>query len=208
MKLLELRDHATAPTPSFGPRHVSCAAVHPAIDSCLSVPFDRFFEVFKWMLPIYGALHFIPTILFKRKEFFRQPLKMLLKAGWGTTRSSAFLGTFVIIYQSTSTKQTPLRIHLTAGSRRVLLQTLLVRPIEFAKELANSATIRRAPHFQSIILGTWIFMWVVSVCRGPQEASRVGDVRLAQGVGKCLDYGQRQRPRFQDWQIRRRHGES
>ncbi|KAF7432589.1 hypothetical protein PC9H_004531 [Pleurotus ostreatus] len=100
VKLLELRDRATAPTPSFGPRHVSCAAVHPAIDSCLSVPFDRFFEVFKWMLPIYGALHFIPAILFKRKEFFRQPLKMLLKAGWGTTRSSAFLGTFVIIYQT------------------------------------------------------------------------------------------------------------
>jgi hypothetical protein len=53
------------------------------------------------MLPIYGALHFIPKVLFKRKEFLKDPWAILLKAGWGTTRSSAFLGVFVIIYQST-----------------------------------------------------------------------------------------------------------
>jgi len=68
----------------------------------MAVPFDRFIAVFKWMLPIYGALHLIPAVLFKRSAFFRNPWKMLLRAGWGTTRSSAFLGVFVVIYQCTS----------------------------------------------------------------------------------------------------------
>ncbi|KAL0950380.1 hypothetical protein HGRIS_010342 [Hohenbuehelia grisea] len=98
--LLDLRAGATALSPTFGPPHAPCPSVHPAIDSCLSVPPQRFYEVFKWMLPIYGALHFVPAVLFKGRDFFKQPLKMLLKAGWGTARSSAFLGIFVIIYQS------------------------------------------------------------------------------------------------------------
>lgn len=67
------------------------------------MPLDRFFAVFKWMLPIYGALHFIPAVLFKRKAFMNDPGKMLVRAGLGTTRSSAFLGVFVVIYQSGST---------------------------------------------------------------------------------------------------------
>jgi len=52
------------------------------------------------MLPVYGALHFIPMILFKRRLFMKNPTEMLLKAGWGTARSSTFLGLFVFIYQS------------------------------------------------------------------------------------------------------------
>jgi hypothetical protein len=52
------------------------------------------------MLPIYGALHFIPAVLFKRKRFIQDPGKMLLKATIGSMRSSAFLGVFVVIYQS------------------------------------------------------------------------------------------------------------
>ncbi|THH14186.1 hypothetical protein EW146_g6121 [Bondarzewia mesenterica] len=86
--------------PIFGHHYGPCAAVHPSFDSCRDVPLDRFLSVFKWMLPIYGALHFIPMMLFKRKSFVQEPLKMLLRAGWGTTRSAAFLGTFVVIYQS------------------------------------------------------------------------------------------------------------
>jgi hypothetical protein len=51
------------------------------------------------MVPVYGALHFIPMLLFKRGVFLKAPLKMLLKAAWGTTRSSAFLGVFVMFYK-------------------------------------------------------------------------------------------------------------
>jgi hypothetical protein len=86
-------------TLGYHDRYVPCPAIHPWIDSCLAVPLDRFIAVFKWMLPIYGALHLIPMVLFKRNAFVENPWKMLLRAGWGTTRSSAFLGVFVVIYQ-------------------------------------------------------------------------------------------------------------
>jgi hypothetical protein len=97
--LTALRRLAAAPEPSFGEPFAPCAAIHPAINSCLAVPADRFFAVFKWMLPIYGALHFVPAVLFKRTQFMQDPKRMLVRAAWGTTRSSAFLGTFVVIYQ-------------------------------------------------------------------------------------------------------------
>jgi hypothetical protein len=54
------------------------------------------------MLPIYGALHFVPAVLFKWKVFTQDPGKVLVKAGLGSLRSSAFLGVFVVIYQSKS----------------------------------------------------------------------------------------------------------
>ena len=59
----------------------------------------HFWEVFRWMLPIYGALHLVPVVLFRRKKFAKEPLRMLLRALLGTSRSSAFLGVFVVIYQ-------------------------------------------------------------------------------------------------------------
>jgi len=67
---------------------------------CENVPLHRFLEVFRWMLPIYGALHFVPAVLFKRKAFVQDPRKVLIKASLGSVRSSAFLGVFVVIYQS------------------------------------------------------------------------------------------------------------
>ena len=100
LQLLSLRSKATAPTPDFGVRYAICPTVHPATDSCAALILPRFFGVFKWMFPVYGALHLIPMILFKRKLFMKNPTGMLLKAGWGTARSSTFLGAFVIIYQS------------------------------------------------------------------------------------------------------------
>ncbi|KAG9098576.1 hypothetical protein FRC06_006198 [Ceratobasidium sp. 370] len=84
----------------FGPRFGSCASVHPFFDSCWSVPLDRFLTVSAWMAPIYGALHFIPMLLFKRGEFMKHPWSMLKRSAYGTARSSAFLGVFVVIYQS------------------------------------------------------------------------------------------------------------
>ncbi|KAH7922062.1 hypothetical protein BV22DRAFT_1071135 [Leucogyrophana mollusca] len=100
MALVERKALATAIPPDFGPRYPPCGAVHPWVESCTEVPLPRFFTVFKWAFPIYGALHFVPMILFKRGQFFNKPLNMLTRAGWGTLRSSAFLATFVATYQS------------------------------------------------------------------------------------------------------------
>lgn len=81
-------------------RFSSCAETHPWLDNCTYVQVERFLEVFKWMFPIYGALHFVPALLFKRKEWVRDAPGMLWRNLLGTARSSTFLGVFVIIYQS------------------------------------------------------------------------------------------------------------
>ncbi|KAH9919707.1 uncharacterized protein B0H18DRAFT_1096075 [Fomitopsis serialis] len=101
-KLLAYIARATAPPPeqSFGPRYVPCAALHPWSDSHALTQIERFVDVFRWMLPIYGALHLMPMLLFRRNRVLSDPVNMLLRAGWGTARSSAFLGAFVFIYQS------------------------------------------------------------------------------------------------------------
>ena len=84
----------------FGEHFGPCEGVHPWINYCRNVPLDRFIAVFRWMFPIYGALHLVPAMLFKRKVFWQDPWKVILRAAWGTTRSSTFLGVFVVIYQS------------------------------------------------------------------------------------------------------------
>ncbi|KAI0265887.1 hypothetical protein BC834DRAFT_876787 [Gloeopeniophorella convolvens] len=81
------------------PPYGSCVGAHPHVASCAHVPFERFLSVFRWTLPIYGALHVVPMLLFKRRAFLREPTRMALRAGWGTARSAAFLGVFVAIYQ-------------------------------------------------------------------------------------------------------------
>ncbi|KAI0053801.1 hypothetical protein FA95DRAFT_1481071 [Auriscalpium vulgare] len=99
-ELTHLHKLASAATPaSLSLTYAPCIATHPSIEKCADVPLDRFVAVFKWMVPIYGALHLIPMLLFKRKSFLQEPMKMLARAGWGTTRSAAFIGVFVIIYQ-------------------------------------------------------------------------------------------------------------
>jgi hypothetical protein len=81
--------------PPYGP----CAGSHPHISRCLSVPQDRILSVARWTLPVYGALHFVPLLFFKRTAFARAPRRMALRAAWGTARSTAFLSVAVIIYQ-------------------------------------------------------------------------------------------------------------
>lgn len=90
---------ALASPPDFGSPFGPCEAVHPWFDSCVPVPLERFKFVFKWSLPLYGALHFIPMLLFKRNVVFNEPMKMLTKAGVGTLRSSTFFGMCVVVYQ-------------------------------------------------------------------------------------------------------------
>ncbi|KAJ8596130.1 hypothetical protein M405DRAFT_856691 [Rhizopogon salebrosus TDB-379] len=91
---------ATSSPPDFGPPYAPRAAVHPWIESCMHVPLPRFFTVFKWAFQIYGALHFVPMMLFKRHAFFKSPSHMVGRASWATIRSSAFLAAFIAIHQS------------------------------------------------------------------------------------------------------------
>ncbi|KII94559.1 hypothetical protein PLICRDRAFT_33358 [Plicaturopsis crispa FD-325 SS-3] len=124
-EIIERLARASAPTPSYGPNFAPCAAVHPPITQCRHVPLDRFLTVFKWMLPVYGALHLIPTVLFKWDRFWRDPLRMLMRVGWGTTRSSAFLGVFVTIYQTYQCYKSNLHETLTSSASPIKLPKAL-----------------------------------------------------------------------------------
>jgi len=52
-------------------------------------------------------------LLFKRREFFKEPLRMFLRALLGTGRSSTFLGVFVIACQSMLSDSIAWKITLT-----------------------------------------------------------------------------------------------
>jgi hypothetical protein len=81
--------------PPYGP----CVTTHPHLTHCLSVPPDRFVSVARWILPVYGAVHFVPLLLFKRAAFARTPIRMILRTLWGTVRSTAFLSAAFAVYQ-------------------------------------------------------------------------------------------------------------
>lgn len=106
----------------YGEHFVPCEGTHPWINYCRNVPLDRFIAVFRWMFPIYGALHLVPAVLFKRKVFWEDPWKVIIRAALGTTRSSTFLGIFVVIYQSKFPQNLdPKSTHLSIRLRFLLL---------------------------------------------------------------------------------------
>ncbi|KAJ7640705.1 hypothetical protein DFH06DRAFT_1477655 [Mycena polygramma] len=113
---------AGGPVPHYGP----CEAIHPWMTSCWSVPLDRFANVFKWMLPIYSALHFVPQILFRWKHFRADPAQVLVRSTIGSVRSSAFLGAFVVIYQASNCFKIQLLERIMASP---LLRRLLPQPL-------------------------------------------------------------------------------
>ncbi|KAG8932210.1 hypothetical protein FRC01_000132 [Tulasnella sp. 417] len=99
-KMDMLQQAAKAITGEPMPPMASCAAIHPHRNHCIPTGIWRVYETGKWMAPMYGALHFVPLLLFKRKRLMKEPFTTLVKALLGTIRSSAFLGVYVAIYQS------------------------------------------------------------------------------------------------------------
>ena len=119
-----------ATLPPYGP----CAMAHPHISRCLSVPPDRILSVARWTLPVYGALHFVPLIFFKRAAFMRAPGRMTLRAAWGTARSTAFLSLAVVIYQGWFCAMQ--NAHRTLSAKRAavpawLLTAVVSRPVHW-----------------------------------------------------------------------------
>lgn len=114
--------------PPYGP----CAMAHPHHPRCLSVPRGRMLAVARWTLPVYGALHFVPLLFFKRAAFVRAPRRMALRAAWGTARSTAFIAVAVGIYQSWFCGMQNAHRGLTAlGTEMVpawMLESVLSRP--------------------------------------------------------------------------------
>ena len=114
--------------PTYGP----CAMAHPRHPRCLSVPQERVLAVARWTLPIYGALHFVPLLFFKRAALMRAPARMALRAAWGTARSTAFIAVAVVMYQGWFCGMQNAHRALTAlGTETVpawMLESVLSRP--------------------------------------------------------------------------------
>ncbi|KAJ9123945.1 hypothetical protein QFC22_000736 [Naganishia vaughanmartiniae] len=113
------------------PEGVPCAAIHPWLDSCRTVQLERYFTAFRFMLPVYSALHFIPMLVLRRKSFVKNPLKMLGKAFVGTFRSSSFLAVFILIYQGLLCLRTQTLEGNTVGALPEKMQALLKRKENF-----------------------------------------------------------------------------
>ncbi|KLO05067.1 hypothetical protein SCHPADRAFT_839794, partial [Schizopora paradoxa] len=140
-KLFE-RLSLAATTGDYGGPFVPCDAVHPWMDSCVLAPVDRFASVFRWMFPIYGALHLVPAVMFKRKTFFEKPWEMLGRAAWGTVRSSAFLGTFVAIYQAFFCTNHNLATYLANHRSTLKLRQLIIsRPMYWIGGLLSGLSL-------------------------------------------------------------------
>lgn len=94
--------HALEVLNSISPNEqvLPCEVIHPDIDGCLPNNIGRWFAVFKMWLPIYSSLHFIPTIILRLKAVLKDPKRMFIRTSIGSLRSSAFLATFVVIYQA------------------------------------------------------------------------------------------------------------
>lgn len=99
-KLRALLERATAtPGGALANRHIPCSVTHPWTESCSWTIFERFFRTFRYMLPVYGALHLIPPLVLRRQSFARHPVRMLARIVLGISRSCSFLGFFIIINQ-------------------------------------------------------------------------------------------------------------
>ncbi|KAJ7691575.1 hypothetical protein B0H17DRAFT_934866 [Mycena rosella] len=122
--LLSLRERALAGAPDL-PRYVPCYGLHPDVTSCGAVALDKFIKVSRWMLPIYSALHFVPSILFRWNMFRADPARVLAHASVGSVRSSAFLGAFVVLCQAVFCIKHGLYERLTALPASSPLRTLL-----------------------------------------------------------------------------------
>lgn len=164
----------------------------------MAVPLPRLWTVFRWGFPIYGTLHLVPLILFKRSAFLSNPLRMLWRAAWGTIRSSAFLATFVASYQCEDVSLPCVRLRSTkVGVSLGLLQELYACSLIVSNKSQDTADHTCVLWFQVLLRGRRT-RCVVDSSRGEEKAGRVGDVCLAQGIGERVVNRTRERMAVQD----------
>jgi len=60
---------------------------------------ERFYRVFRNMLPVYTSLHLVPMLLLRTKHFLKEPIKLLTRTGIASLKSGGFFATFISLYQ-------------------------------------------------------------------------------------------------------------
>jgi hypothetical protein len=163
-----MADAASATPPAYGVPISPCHGIHNWRDSCAVTGVERIWQVATWMAPVYGALHLIPAVLFRQKAFVKDPLQVLLRALAGTARSSAFLGVFVAIYQSSMCAK---------GNLWLLLGALRARAAK-ASAPAVASALARAQNVLAHRFSFWLFGLFAGSAIALEEARRRPELAL------------------------------
>jgi len=83
-------------TPAF----IDCDLIHPEDPSCPSRIVKIWPYIFRMMLPVYASLHTIPPLVFGLKRVLKDPLKFAEACLKNSLRSSSFMATYILIYQT------------------------------------------------------------------------------------------------------------
>ena len=195
-----------ATQPPYGP----CAASHPHVASCAFSPIDRFFTVFRWTLPIYGALHFVPMLLFKRQAVMHAPKAMMLRASWGTMRSASFLGAFNAIFQGNVIKNPPkgsAEFSRALAEKRFLLRCAELASCAGGKE-AGPCVAACCARIQGVVLARGLVCGDLGAHRDETSAWGACDVCAPEGPRECVGRCARKGARVSDGEAWERAGES
>eukprot|EP01017_Pseudomicrothorax_dubius_P040514 TRINITY_DN6345_c0_g1_i1.p1 TRINITY_DN6345_c0_g1~~TRINITY_DN6345_c0_g1_i1.p1 ORF type:complete len:202 (-),score=48.24 TRINITY_DN6345_c0_g1_i1:171-776(-) len=104
---------------------VECKDFHDG--SCEQASIVKFFSVFQKFTKYYIPIHFIPLILFKRKQLREKPLKTLLHTLIGYVKSLCFLSSYVAILRYVLCRMQNLR--RTIDYKNLLVANMFAAPI-------------------------------------------------------------------------------
>ncbi|KVI07064.1 hypothetical protein Ccrd_014562 [Cynara cardunculus var. scolymus] len=81
------------------PSIIPCSVIHPGTKSCLAHNAYASSATFKKTFPLYFSLTFVPFVVLRLQKFMDAPIKTSWHAVIGAVRSTAFLSSFVGIFQ-------------------------------------------------------------------------------------------------------------
>ncbi|ETV79277.1 hypothetical protein H257_07332 [Aphanomyces astaci] len=83
------------------PESLPCSLIHHGSASCTLGFGMTFWNAARRTFPLYLSLNIVPRVVLDLHRFVKAPVTTVLKGTWGGVRSTAFLGTFVALYQAT-----------------------------------------------------------------------------------------------------------
>ncbi|KAL7585537.1 uncharacterized protein LOC111895032 [Lactuca sativa] len=81
------------------PSIIPCSIIHPSTKSCLAHNAYATSATFRKTFPLYFSLTFVPFVVLRLQKFMEAPFKTSWHAVIGAVRSTAFLSSFVGIFQ-------------------------------------------------------------------------------------------------------------
>ncbi|XP_071732235.1 uncharacterized protein [Rutidosis leptorrhynchoides] len=93
------------------PSIIPCSVIHPGTNSCLAHNAYATSATFRKTFPLYFSLTFVPFVVLRLQKFMEAPFKTSWNAVTGAVRSTAFLSSFVGIFQGA------ICLHRKAASR-------------------------------------------------------------------------------------------